>query len=140
MFSEFCQQRSVGAMLQDGVMVRKRTVWVIRFYLPSEQSLNQEFEKVNKKILLGILCIAVVAIAGASVLADTYKSKTVRFYVNSGGSQDICLFDDCWALRKATDWHQPVTEGNTYEYALYVLNTGTEMVYITYLPTDVKKD
>src|SRR4030067_1471386 len=41
--------------------------------------LNQEFERMNKKILLGILCIAVVSIAGAAAIADTWESKTVGF-------------------------------------------------------------
>jgi hypothetical protein len=110
------------------------------FTYSGNKPLNQEFEKMNKKLLLGVLCIAVIAVAGASVLADTYFSKKVKFYINSGGSQDICLFNDCWAQSAASDWTQPVTEGNTYEYAIYVLNVGTEQVYITYLPTDINKD
>jgi hypothetical protein len=33
-----------------------------------------------------------------------------------------------------------VQQGGSYEFAVYVLNTGTAPVYITYLPTDVIAD
>ena len=91
----------------------------------------------NKKILLGILAIAVVAIAGTAAFADTWMSKFNDIYIKTGSSQEICLFQDCDARWVANDgWCESVEQGGVYEFSLYVLNTGSRMVYITYLPTD----
>jgi hypothetical protein len=90
----------------------------------------------NKKILLGILAVAIVAIAGTAAFADTWLSKYNNIYVKTGSSQAICLFSDCDARCPSQDWVQCVEEDGVYEFSLYVLNTGTSAVYITYLPTD----
>ena len=94
----------------------------------------------NKKLLLGILCIAVVGIMATAAFSDTWLSKYKNIYVKTGSSQGICLFDDCNAMRPASEEIQMVQQGGTYEFAVYVLNTGTAPVYITYLPTDVIAD
>ena len=100
----------------------------------------KEKKKMNKKLLLGILAIALVAIVGTTVVADSWKSKFLGFRLNAGGTQSLYLYKDCWAFFTAEGWTQSVTEGNTYEFSVYVLNTGTELMYITYLPTDVNRD
>ena len=94
----------------------------------------------NKKLLLGILCIAVVGIGAASVVADTWMSRYVSFSFTTGSMQNISLFKDCAASAPPETWTQVVTQGNTYEYTLYVENDGTDLVYITYLPTQVSFD
>jgi hypothetical protein len=121
-------------------LVQKGTSWVISFYLPTDEPVFQELKKMNKKLLLGILCIAVIGIAATSAFADTWLSKYKNIYLKTGSSQGICLFDDCNALCPATDVVQAVQQGGSYEFAVYVLNTGTAPVYITYLPTDVSTD
>ena len=94
----------------------------------------------NKKLLLGILCIAIVGIIATSAFSDTWLSKFKTIYVKTGSSQGIMLFDDCDARCLASDVIQCVQQGGNYEFAVYVLNTGTAPVYITYLPTDVTAD
>ena len=63
-----------------------------------------------------------------------------NIYLKAGTSQSIMLFDDCDARCPASDWIQCVEQGGDYAFALYVLNTGTSPVYITYLPTNVNLD
>lgn len=98
---------------------------------------KQEFERMNKKLLLGILCIAIVAVAASGVYADTWLSRFKNIVLKTGSSQNILLFDDCAATMPVYDNYQNVQQGGNYEFAIYVLNTGTAPVYITYLPTDV---
>ena len=91
----------------------------------------------NKKILLGILCVAAIAVVGTAAFADTWLSKYNSIYIKTGSSQEICLFKDCDAHWVADDgWCESVEQDGTYEFSLYVLNTGSRLVYITYLPTD----
>ena len=91
----------------------------------------------NKKLLLGILCIAIIAISASAVYADTWLSRFKNIVLKTGSSQDIILYEDCAATVRVSDNLQNVKQGGSYEFALYVLNTGTAPVFITYLPTDV---
>ena len=91
----------------------------------------------NKKLLFGVLCIAVVAFGATAVVADTWMSRLLTFTFRTGTMQSIKLWKNCEATFAPEPWIQAVSQGNTYEYTLYVLNDGTELVYITYLPTDV---
>jgi hypothetical protein len=101
---------------------------------------NRSLKEMNKKLLLGILCVAVIAISASAALSDTWLSKFKSIYVKTGSSQGICLYDDCNAERVAGMEVQAVQQGGSYEFAVYVLNTGTAPVYITYLPTDINTD
>jgi hypothetical protein len=94
----------------------------------------------NKKILFGILAVAIVAIVGTAAFSDTWLSQKTNMYLKTGSSQNIALFDDCNARCPAQEIYQCVEQGGSYEFAMYVLNTGTAPVYITYLPTDVNTD
>ena len=94
----------------------------------------------NKKLLLGILCVAAIAIVATSAFADTWLSKFNNIYLKTGSSQNIALYKDCDAKYVPEDFIQLVEQDGVYEFALYVLNTGTNTVYITYLPTDVSTD
>jgi hypothetical protein len=93
-----------------------------------------------KKLLLGILCIAVVGIMATAAFSDTWLSQYKNIYVKTGSSQGIALFDDCNAECPVSEVVQSVQQDGSYEFAVYVLNTGTAPVYITYLPTDVNTD
>ena len=90
----------------------------------------------NKKILFGILAVAIVAVAGTAAFADTWMSKFNDIYIKTGSSQEIKLFRDADAEYYAEAWSESVEQDGIYEFSLYVLNTGSRMVYITYLPTD----
>ncbi len=90
----------------------------------------------NKKLLLGILAVAIVAIAGTAAYADTWMSKFNNIYIRTGSTQEVKLFCDCDARFEVQPWTQAVEEDGIYEFSLYVLNTGTSPLYITYLPTD----
>ena len=94
----------------------------------------------NKKLLLGVLCIAVVAFGATAVVADTWMSRLLTFTFRTGSMQSMSLWKDCNKMYAPEPWVQSVSQGNTYEYTLYVFNDGTELVYITYLPTDVTTD
>jgi len=114
----------------------------------------------NKKIV-AIFAIAIFAISAYSVLADTWvdKTMTITFTGDSAGGAGTPLvglgvFSDC-ALTVPVPPTNPeasatpdpasaiahdfgnVMEGNTYEWAIYVVNNGAEQVYLTYLPTTI---
>ena len=113
----------------------------------------------NKKII-AILAIAIFAISAYSVLADTWidKQMTITFagYSNGGSGHqlaDIGVYTDCALVHSATPIDAPadgassnaiiahdfgnVMEGNTYEWAIYVVNGGEQQVYLSYLPTTI---
>ena len=94
----------------------------------------------NKKLLLGILCVVAIAIVGTAAFADTWLSRINNIYLKTGSSQNIALYKDCDAKYAPEDFIQLVEQDGVYEFSLYVLNTGTTSVYITYLPTDVSTD
>jgi hypothetical protein len=91
---------------------------------------NRSLKRMNKKLLLGILCIAVVGIMATAAFSDTWLSKYKNIYVKTGSSQGICLFDDCNAFFPAPEEIQMVQQGGSYEFAVYVLNTGTSVHHI----------
>jgi archaellum component FlaG (FlaF/FlaG flagellin family) len=101
---------------------------------------NRSLKNLNKKLLLGVLCIAIIAVGAAAVVADTWISRLVSFRFTTGTSQSIALYKDCAATFAPEPWVQSVAQGQTYEYTMYVFNNGTQLVYITYLPTDVTLD
>jgi hypothetical protein len=94
----------------------------------------------NKKLLLAIVCIAVIGIAETAVFAASWMSKFNNIYLKTGSSQNLALFSDCDATHTTEDWIQLVQAGGTYGFSAYVLNTGTSPLYITYLPTDISTD
>ena len=91
----------------------------------------------NKKLVLGILAIAIVAAAAsATVLSDTWLDTFITLNMHTGSLQSLGVFTDCAATVTATS-HDfgVVTQGNTYEWTIYVYNTGSDAMNITYLPT-----
>ena len=95
-------------------------------------------EKMNKKILLGMLSVAFVAIIGVAVLSNTRTSATISMTARTGNVVSLATYEDCTATRLATN-HDfgPVTQGNHYEWSIFVKNIGTDLLYIVYLPTDI---
>jgi hypothetical protein len=121
----------------------------------------------NKKALIGILAIAVAAICVMTVVADTWVDvyAPVTFTADPNGAQgssgvSIGLYQDCAlttpVVGAMTNPSTPplsgrdvagpshnfgrVSEGNTYEWPIYVVNNGSKQVYITYLPTTFSFD
>ena len=96
----------------------------------------------NKK-LIGILAVAIFAFSMAAVLSDTWVDRAASFTFNSSTNSNLVsigLFADCAAsvpLASTGIAHDfgLVAQGNTYEWAIYVLNNGAEQVYLTYSPT-----
>jgi hypothetical protein len=124
----------------------------------------------KKKALIGILAIAVAAICVMTIAADTWVDVLVPigFTADPAGTQgssgvSIGLYTDCYLTAPvapaATNPGLPlfwiwrdglpiavahnfgmVSEGNTYEWPIYVVNNGSKQVYITYLPTNFIAD
>ena len=96
----------------------------------------------NKKMLFGILAIALVgAAAAASVASDTWLDRFLTITMKTGSLQSMEIFDDCAATTVVTghDFGM-VTQGNSYEWTVYVLNCGSEQMYITYDKTWYEQD
>lgn len=92
----------------------------------------------NKKLLFVVLAVALVATcATVSVLSDTWLDSFITLTAQTGSLQSMAIYTDCAATTVATS-HDfgVVTQGNTYEWTIYVLNTGSEQMIITYFPTD----
>ncbi len=94
----------------------------------------------KKKILLALLGIALVSVAGYTALSNMWTSAKIVMHCAPATSVSLALFEgmDCAALNGTTthNW-DGVTQGQTYEWSLFVKNTGSMGLYITYLPTDV---
>jgi hypothetical protein len=91
----------------------------------------------NKKILFGILAVALIAgSAAAAVISDTWLDTYITLSMRTGSLQAMAVYEDCAGTLVATS-HDfgVVSQGNTYEYTVYVLNTGSQAMNITYLPT-----
>jgi hypothetical protein len=123
----------------------------------------------NKKALIGILAIAVAALFVMTVVADTWVDVIVPIgftadpAAQGSSGVSIGLYTDCWLTTPVTPaYTNPsfpmiwiarvgslpavahnfgmVSEGNTYEWPIYVVNNGSKQVYITYLPTTFISD
>jgi hypothetical protein len=92
----------------------------------------------KKKALLAMVGIALVAIIGIPVLSNMWTSASIQMHCAPADIVTLGLFEDCDLTIPATvhDW-DGVSQGNRYEYSVFVKNTGTKKLYITYLPTDI---
>jgi hypothetical protein len=90
------------------------------------------------KALFVILGIALVAVAGYQVMSNMWTSSVIHMHAAPSQSVTLALYEDCARLTPATahDW-DGVSQGQHYEWSLFVYNTGSMGLYITYLPTDV---
>lgn len=94
----------------------------------------------NKKLLLGVLCVAIVGIVATSVVADTWISrfKTIRFF--TGSTVNFALYENCEGTMPICTNVLTVAQGQHYQFTLYAYNNGTNLLYITYLPTTISQD
>jgi len=134
-------------------LVPFRAIWFGDFFCQQmnllELSSKRRSGRTNKKII-AILAIAIFAISAYSVLADTWidKQMTITFTGDSAGGAGtplvgLGIFSDCALATPvpgvgvtAHDFGN-VMQGNTYEWAIYVVNNGAEQVYLSYLPTTI---
>jgi hypothetical protein len=95
----------------------------------------------KKKALFALLGIALVCFAGYTTLSTMWASATIKMHAMPAGgiSVAVTLWEGmvCTDILPATahDW-DGVMEGNVYEWSLFIKNSGAELLYITYLPTD----
>jgi len=96
----------------------------------------------NRK-LIALLAIVVFAISSFTVLASTVISAPVHFQfeidpavANSGVSLSLCSDCACTLPLNGMAAHDfgVVMSGNTYQWTFYVLNNGSQQVYLTFLP------
>jgi len=93
----------------------------------------------KKKILVSSLAIMLIAaFAATTVFSDSWVDKGLTLTATATTTQSLALYTDCQASTPATS-HDfgMVAQGNSYEWTVYVLNTGALGMYISYLPTAV---
>ena len=80
--------------------------------------------------------IAIAALSAAQVLTLTWTSCTITMHAGTASTVSMGQYTDCATTIPidSYDWNG-VTQGNHYELHVYVKNTGTETLWITYLPT-----
>jgi hypothetical protein len=91
----------------------------------------------RKKALLAIVGIALVAIVANQALSNYWTSAVIHMHCAPAQTVTVALFEDCGMLTPATshDW-DGVSQAQHYEWSIFVYNTGSMGLYITYLPTD----
>ena len=95
-----------------------------------------EGKMMKKRFLVGVFMVAVVALSVAQVLTQTWTSATISMHAGTVSTVGIALFEDCATTVPINSWDwNGVTQDNTYELHVYIKNTGTETLVITYLPT-----
>ena len=97
--------------------------------------------KLNKKFVIGIIAIALIASAAAAVLAQSMSTQWVDYSIPltatvSAGTSGLTITSDAAAMT-ATTGHNfgAITVGQSYEWTFYIFNSGAVGEYITYLPT-----
>jgi len=82
------------------------------------------------------MMIAIAALSAAQVLTLTWTSCTITMHAGTASTVSMGQYTDCATTIPidSYDWNG-VTQGNHYELHVYVKNTGTETLRITYLPT-----
>jgi archaellum component FlaG (FlaF/FlaG flagellin family) len=95
----------------------------------------------NKKIVASLAIVAIAIAAAYGVYSMTWTSARISMTAGSASLYTIGLFQDCMTTNPFTahDW-DGVVQGQEYEVTLYVKNTGTVALYVTYLPTDLSFD
>jgi hypothetical protein len=102
---------------------------------------NTEIGEMNKK-LIAVLAVALIAVVGTSAfLAITWTAPaTVTLKVNAGSvnSPGITLVSSCVAgpgpVFSDYTFPQGFVSGQQYTVTFYVVNTGSELVYLYYTP------
>ena len=90
---------------------------------------NKEKKKMNKKLLLGLLSIALVAAVGIPAMMETWNSCTITMHASSGESAGIGQFTDCLTTTPLTTFNWgALAQNQHYEMPVYVKNTGNQAV------------
>ena len=85
----------------------------------------------NKKLLLGILSIALVAVIGVPALMSTWNSASMTMTASAGDSAKIALFSDCaGVLPLSTKAWGALSQNTVYETPVYVYNNGNQAVQL----------
>jgi len=95
----------------------------------------------NRKTV-GILSIALVAMLTMTyAVSMTWTSSKISMTAGSASIISLGIYEDCDTTIPfcSHDWNG-VVQDQVYEVTVYVRNTGTEAVYLTYLPTDLSFD
>ena len=95
----------------------------------------------NKKFVIGIIAIALIASAAAGVLAQistqwTDYNMPLTATVSTGTSALTITSDANAAVAVASHNFGSITVGQSYEWTFYIYNNGAVGQYITYLPTN----
>jgi len=93
---------------------------------------------ISPRYLAAILGVVVLGVSGLLVAAVTWTSYTVTMSAATSNTAMVGVFSDCLTTSEVTDinWNG-ITQGYTYEYAVFIRNKGTVDLYITYSPTHV---
>jgi len=96
-----------------------------------------EISRRKLAVVIGVALIAVMGIAAYSS-TTTFVPCRITMYADPALEWTLGQFQECAAINPFTsyDW-DGVVEGEYYQCPVYVKNTGTVGLYITYLPTDV---
>jgi hypothetical protein len=96
--------------------------------------------EISRKKLAMIVGVALVVVMGISAYSSMTTFVPCKITMTADPAMNISLgqFKECATINPFTsyDW-DGVMEGETYECPVYVKNTGTVGLYITYLPTDL---
>jgi hypothetical protein len=135
-------------------LVLKRANWFLnvvfgskRFSVELPKESNTEIGEMNKKIV-AVLAVALIAVVGTSAfLAITWTGPaTVTLTVNAGSSSSpsITLVSSCVAspgqVFGAYTFPNGFVSGTTYTVTFYVVNTGSQLVYLYYTPGTFSAD
>jgi len=96
--------------------------------------------EISRKKLTAIIGVVLVAAVGISAYSSmtTFVPCSITMRATPNTSLTLGQFTDCATTVPFTsyDW-DGVVQGEFYECPVYVKNTGTVGLYITYLPTDL---
>jgi len=96
--------------------------------------------EISRKKLIAIIGVALIAVIGISAYSSTISWVPCVIKMRADPAIDITIgqFQDCMCTIPFTsyDW-DGVVEGEFYQCPVYVKNTGTVGLYVTYLPTDL---
>ena len=96
----------------------------------------------NKKFVIGIIAIALIASAAAAVLAQAVSTQwldvnmPLTATVSSSTSALTVTSDNAALVTTTGHSFGPITVGQSYEWTFYIYNNGSVGEFITYLPTN----
>jgi hypothetical protein len=88
--------------------------------------------------LFAVISIALVSVVGYGALSNMWTSAIIHMHCGTASAVTLALYEDCDRTVLATihDW-DGVSQGQHYEWSIFVYNSADLGLYITYLPTDI---